>query len=197
MTTYVLYWHNWQGIFLYCNKDGIWKLPRVECELSSEFVPKMRAAWGPNMPLGNVVLLPEVWVQNSRVMSISELPAAISGTGHGWFIADQIAKLNTDSLTQGIIAGFARDPAAQAIADHIDQQIVEAFAWFAVAEQARAAGYMVDQTCFPWVAYRGPRFAPTHFFCIPSKRTGDSEDIDPVIIEKLQALQKQKPPTSS
>ncbi len=28
-------------------------------------------------------------------------------------------------------------------------------------EEALAAGFIVDDTCYPWVAYKGPRFAPT------------------------------------
>lgn len=29
--------------------------------------------------------------------------------------------------------------------------------------QAREQGYTIDDTCYPWVAYKGPRFAPDDF----------------------------------
>lgn len=29
------------------------------------------------------------------------------------------------------------------------------------AEEAEQAGFTVDRHCYPWVAYKGPRFAPT------------------------------------
>ena len=28
-------------------------------------------------------------------------------------------------------------------------------------EQAKAQGFIIDDTCYPWVAYKGQRFAPT------------------------------------
>jgi hypothetical protein len=27
-------------------------------------------------------------------------------------------------------------------------------------EEARAAGFTIDDTCYPWLAYKGPRFRP-------------------------------------
>ena len=32
------------------------------------------------------------------------------------------------------------------------------------AAGAEAAGYTVDRSCYPWVAYRGARFAPDEWF---------------------------------
>lgn len=29
------------------------------------------------------------------------------------------------------------------------------------ASEAEAQGYTVDRTCYPWLAYKGPRFEPT------------------------------------
>ncbi len=36
------------------------------------------------------------------------------------------------------------------------------------ASKAEAKGFVVDRHCWPWVAYKGPRFAPTEWFHIPS-----------------------------
>lgn len=33
-------------------------------------------------------------------------------------------------------------------------------------ENAIAQGYAIDDTCYPWIAYRGPRFAPTEWHAI-------------------------------
>jgi hypothetical protein len=29
------------------------------------------------------------------------------------------------------------------------------------ANESRALGFIVDDTCYPWLAYKGPRFSPT------------------------------------
>jgi hypothetical protein len=34
---------------------------------------------------------------------------------------------------------------------------------FITAEEARRLGYVVDDTVWPWVAYKGPRFRPTEW----------------------------------
>jgi len=36
--------------------------------------------------------------------------------------------------------------------------------------QAKAAGYTVDESCYPWIAYKGPRFQPTEHFAIMTDR---------------------------
>lgn len=33
-------------------------------------------------------------------------------------------------------------------------------------KDAEALGYTVDTTCYPWVAYKGPRFNPTEWRCV-------------------------------
>lgn len=38
------------------------------------------------------------------------------------------------------------------------------------AETVRAMGFTVDETCYPWVAYKGPRFAPTEWHGIATDR---------------------------
>jgi hypothetical protein len=38
--------------------------------------------------------------------------------------------------------------------------------WKTEAEHYKAAGFIVDTTCYPWIAYKGPRFAPTEYKCI-------------------------------
>ena len=35
---------------------------------------------------------------------------------------------------------------------------------------AEAAGYRVDTTTYPWVAYRGPRFQPIKWGLVPTDR---------------------------
>lgn len=40
-------------------------------------------------------------------------------------------------------------------------------------EQAKAAGFTVDTTCYPWVAYKGPRFAPEVWELILTDREAD------------------------
>lgn len=42
--------------------------------------------------------------------------------------------------------------------------------------QAEAAGFTVDDTAYPWIAYKGPRFTPTECLAIatpawPNERT--------------------------
>lgn len=37
-------------------------------------------------------------------------------------------------------------------------------------EQAKAQGYKVDRTCYPWAAYKGPRLAPIEIVEIISER---------------------------
>lgn len=39
---------------------------------------------------------------------------------------------------------------------------------FSSAAEARAAGFKVDETCYPWLAYRGPRFNPIESITIPT-----------------------------
>lgn len=33
---------------------------------------------------------------------------------------------------------------------------------------AQASGFIVDESCYPWIAYKGPRFQPTQFCTIPT-----------------------------
>lgn len=33
-------------------------------------------------------------------------------------------------------------------------------------EDAESQDYIVDRHCYPWVAYRGPRFSPTDIFAV-------------------------------
>lgn len=37
--------------------------------------------------------------------------------------------------------------------------------------EAESAGFVVDKTCYPWVAYKGPRFQPTEFHYIDTDRS--------------------------
>lgn len=30
--------------------------------------------------------------------------------------------------------------------------------------ELKTQGFIIDNTCYPWVAYKGPRFNPTEFF---------------------------------
>lgn len=41
--------------------------------------------------------------------------------------------------------------------------------------QAKAAGYTVDESCYPWIAYKGPRFQPTTHVAINTDRESDLE----------------------
>lgn len=34
------------------------------------------------------------------------------------------------------------------------------------AEEAERRGYIVDRHCYPWIAYRGPRFVPTKWIVV-------------------------------
>jgi len=36
--------------------------------------------------------------------------------------------------------------------------------------QAEDEGYTVDDTCYPWIAYKGPRFKPSEYHRIPTDK---------------------------
>lgn len=38
------------------------------------------------------------------------------------------------------------------------------------AAAAKALGFTVDDTCYPWVAYKGPRFSPVLFYLVPTDK---------------------------
>jgi len=42
-------------------------------------------------------------------------------------------------------------------------------------QQAEAAGFTVDRCCYPWVAYKGPRFQPTELHYIDTDREAEAE----------------------
>lgn len=37
------------------------------------------------------------------------------------------------------------------------------------ADEMEAKGYTIDHHCYPWVAYKGPRFNPTEWFSCYTK----------------------------
>lgn len=41
---------------------------------------------------------------------------------------------------------------------------------------ALKAGYIIDSTCYPNVAYKGPRFQPDHWIRIPTEREEELEN---------------------
>lgn len=51
--------------------------------------------------------------------------------------------------------------------------------------EAEAAGYDVDRSCYPWVAYKGPRFQPTEIHYIDTDREADLREDK----ERLDALE--------
>lgn len=38
------------------------------------------------------------------------------------------------------------------------------------AEQAELEGFVVDRHCYPWLAYKGPRFDPTEHFDVDTPK---------------------------
>lgn len=55
--------------------------------------------------------------------------------------------------------------------------------------EAESAGFVVDKTCYPWVAYKGPRFQPTEWHYIDTDREAslreDAERLDALEAEVL------------
>ena len=55
--------------------------------------------------------------------------------------------------------------------------------------EAESAGFAVDRTCYPWVAYKGPRFQPAEFHYIDTDREAslreDAERLDALVADLL------------
>ena len=52
-------------------------------------------------------------------------------------------------------------------------------------KEAEAKGFTVDDTCYPWFAYKGPRFKPTEGYRIPTDREVHAEQLATTVRDLL------------
>lgn len=55
------------------------------------------------------------------------------------------------------------------------------------AVEAQAAGYEVDRHCYPWIAYKGPRFRPTEHHHILTDNEAEMLEALKDIVEQFEA----------
>lgn len=58
------------------------------------------------------------------------------------------------------------------------------------AQEARAQGYIVDESCSPWVAYKGPRFNPTEWFYLLTDTESAKMTESEYVLQELRAKGK-------
>ncbi len=45
-------------------------------------------------------------------------------------------------------------------------------------------GFIVDENVYPWVAYKGPRFAPVKWYSILTDRESEGQELARLLVDK-------------